>query len=205
MKSPNDDPLVMGLVGNAASGKDRIAELFTRNGFVHYSTSDVVREIIHARGLTTSRQLQTQVANETRAERGGGYFIDQSLDRIREVHGEAGKIILSGLYAVVEGTYLTRQLGGVLIGVVASEPHQNDLETRYQRLFGRADGPRDSLNPEEFLAAFARENSGVLATETNVGELMDMARFTIINSGGLTDDDLNSRVRSIVGEVTQNA
>ncbi len=198
MKSPDNNQLVLGLVGNAACGKDYVASVFARRGFTHVSTSELVRQEIYARGLTPSRQLQAAIANEIRASRGPAYFVEKSLKILCDQQGRPDRVLLSGLYAVAEGEYIANDKAGYIIGVAASADSSEDVSLRYRRIQDRADGPRDDLDYQEFMAAYTRENSGTQPCETNVQRLMQMARFTIINSETTTLPELDSQVQGIL-------
>lgn len=201
MNSPNNEQLVLGIVGNAASGKDYVASFFATRGFVHFSTSELVRQEIYRRGLIPSRPLQTAVANELRAANGPAYFVEKSLQQINATSQRPDKVLLSGLYAVSEGNYITQELGGHLIGVFV-QGEEGDVQLRYDRLRNRLDGSRDDLTLEEFKDAHLRENSGG-TSETNVGQLMKLARFTIINHGDTTAAALEDQVQLIVESMEQ--
>jgi dephospho-CoA kinase len=192
MPSPNPPEIVVGVVGSAASGKDTVANELTRYGYNHTSSSDCVRDEIHARGKTPSRSLQTEIANEMRNTHGAGYWVDRSLQTV----GDSPKVVISGIYSPGEGHYIKDEYHGSLIGVIASLDPEKDLATRFQRLADRADGTRDALTFEEFKAAQERESSGTEMHQTNIAELLKIARFTIINSAGLVE--LRSQVADVV-------
>jgi hypothetical protein len=201
MNSPNNERLVLGLVGNAASGKDFVATFFAARGFVHFSTSELVRQEIYRRGLTPSRPLQTAIANELRTANGPAYFVEESLRQVDATPQRPDRVLLSGLYAVSEGQYITKELGGHLVGVVARE-EEDDVQLRFDRLSSRLDGSRDDLTLEEFKDAHHRENSGG-TSEANVGQLMKLARFTIINDGNTTAAALDGQVQLILESMEQ--
>lgn len=171
---------LIGVVGGAASGKDTVAEFFSVNGYDHVSSSDLLREEIARRGETTSRELQTKVANEMRATHGFGYWVDLSVLQLPETSTEA---VISGLYSEGEGAHLINQYGGCIVGVVVGSA--DDSTARYERLRKRGGGDRDTLSYEEFMAAHARENGGSTPGETNISALLDLARFTIYNNADL--------------------
>jgi dephospho-CoA kinase len=179
-RNPEQAPNKVGIVGGAASGKDYVANIFARNGYTHISSSDLVREEIAQRGLTPSRPLQTEIANEMRRVHDPGYWVDISVQRT----DPDADVAISGLYAPCEGVHLIQKYGGALIGVVSGDTE--DLELRYHRLAARADGSRDVMTFEEFRAAHNRENGGRAETETNISALLAMSAFTIVNDGGLT-------------------
>jgi len=170
---------LVGVVGGAASGKDTVAEIFYKNGYQHVSSSDLVRDEIARRGYTTSRKLQTEIANEMRQKHGYGYWVDLSVTKLEQ----KGHAVISGLYSEGEGSHLMQKYGGLIIGVVVGEG--DDSRVRYERLQQRASGARDKISYEDFMAAHMRENGGESPTDTNIQSLLNMARFTIVNSADL--------------------
>lgn len=194
LHSQLEQRLLVGVFGGAASGKDTVARFFEEDGFVHVSSSDILREEIAARGLVTSRELQTQVADEMREKYGAGYWVDRSMSRVEQVQT---KVIVSGLYAPGEGEYLVNSLGGVLVGVVTGD--EDDAELRYLRLSSRASGPRDGLSFAEFMAAHERENGGTTHEHTNLGQLLHMANFIISNTADL--GHLHEQTRIVIKEL----
>ena len=82
---------------------------------------------------------------------------------------------------------------------VASLDAESDLNARFHRLIDRADGSRDQLDYNAFLAARQRENSGTSSGETNIGQLLGRADFTIVNNGPLAD--IHHQVENIVNEI----
>jgi len=192
-KLPN---VVVGLTGNAASGKDTIAAIFEEHGFHHQSTSDLVREEISRRGLATSRELQTEVANELRQKGGGEYFVVAALTRARLVAPNS-HIILSGIYAPAEGQYIIDKLQGAVVAIVGE--NNDSIEARFARIQARADSSRDQIGFAELQAAHQRENSGQHPDEANIAVLRQLARFVIVNDGNI--DVTRHKVAEIVEEV----
>ncbi len=87
-----------------------------------------------------------------------------------------------------------------MVGVVARE--EDDVRLRFDRLSSRLDGSRDDLTLEEFKDAHHRENSGG-TSEANVGQLMKLARFTIINDAYTTAAALDGQVQLILESMEQ--
>jgi len=197
MKATDSSRVVLGVCGNAASGKDTVARMFEQEGFYHLSTSDLVREEISNRGLTTSRALQTEIANELRVKNGEAFFVIEGIARAVSLAGRDTPILLSGLYAPAEGVYLKRNLEGRLVFVTV--PQGDEAGLRFQRLKQRSDAARDEIDFEEFMAAHRRENSGAGPSEANVEQLSKLADFTIINSGDL--NYLQAQVQGIAREL----
>lgn len=185
---------ILGIVGGAGSGKDTVAEIFQRNGFSYISSSDLVREEISRRGLTTSRTLQTQVANELRQDKGVGYWVDLSLQKSDTA---SRNVVISGLYSPGEGLYVTNELSGKIVAVVTDD--EDEVRVRFDRVTRRKSGARDALSFDEFMQANNRENSGVYEHETNLKRLIGQASFIIYNTRDL--DYLKQQTLAIINEV----
>ncbi len=174
---------LIGIVGYAASGKDSVADIITEEfGFTHVSISDILRYEMLERGIEVTRETQKKYANEIRHKIAPEYFINTSIQKAAGM-GTKG-LVLTGIYSPVEGIYVQKSLGGILLGVMISG---SDAPTeRYSRLKNRSDGSRDNLSYEEFLASHNDESTGGYF-ETNVPRLLEMARHTFINSGDLLE------------------
>jgi len=185
---------VVGIVGSGGSGKDTVAAMFEQHGYYHVSSSDTVREEIAARNLKTSRQLQTEVANELREKNGPSYWVEKTLQK---VPASIGKVAVSGLYAPGEGIFLQNDLKGCVVGVITT--HSEDV--LYDRMVARSDGTRDNLNRQQFREANERENSGTALTDTNIATLLSSADFIINNSSDMTHLESETlRVISLIEE-----
>lgn len=185
---------LIGLAGDAASGKDAVASIFVRYGFIHQSTSDILREIMTRRGQRTTRELQTKIANERRQKEGDGCFVIDALQRVIACNSRAA-IVISGIYAPGEGKFI-KNLGGY---VVAMSPKGVSLQDRYNRLVDRSEGLRDQINYNEFTAAYKRENSGTTGSEANVEALIQESDFRIFNNRG--KEQLSIQVEKILAEI----
>jgi dephospho-CoA kinase len=187
---------LVGVVGGAASGKDTVADIFVRHGYSHVSSSDLVREEIARRGLTTSRELQTEVANELRRAYGANFWLEQT---IRRLGSNATKGVVSGLYSPGEGKSLKEDYAGILVSVVVGAG--DDSYNRFERLRARSSGARDELSYDEFIAAHKRESGGTEIHETNLATLHEMADFVIYNSSSLAD--LESQTTLVIKRIEE--
>ena len=192
---------LIGLVGNAAVGKDFVAAEIEKRGYIRISASDILREIIESRGFTPSRELQTTIANEYRREHGEDIFVRQALDRALTEFSvsDCMGIILSGIYAPSEGLAI-QQLGGRVFEIVQSEV--DDPASRFSRLQQRTDGPRDAIDYATFMEAFYRENSGKSDGEANIGQLSQLADGRIVNDGDARQ--LKLQLDSICNKIFKN-
>ncbi len=182
-KDPVIHKSLMGIVGYAASGKDSIADIVTEEfGFTHISLSDVLRHEMSEQGIEATRENQRVYANKMRDNIAPEYFVDIAIRKVAGMNSRG--LVLTGIYSPVEGEYIQKSLGGFLLGVMVNNP---DAPTeRYYRLKNRSDGSRDNLSYEEFLASHENESTGSYSG-TNIPKLLEMAKYTIINSGDLPE------------------
>ncbi len=182
-----------GIVGNAASGKDFVGDLFVKKGFYKVNASDLLRSMMIEDGLIPDREQQTDYANRIRRERGGAYFAVTALENAYRDAG-ARKVVMTGIYAAAEGLYVQENRGKII-----RVETLGDIEDRYQRLLHRADGSRDAISREEFIAAFKRENTGTSSSEANISQVEQIADYTIINDG-ISVEGLHEQIDSILIE-----
>ncbi len=174
---------LVGVVGNAVSGKDTLALALTNRGFQHISLSDDVRTEIQSRQLAINRKNQNLIANEMRQLHGGDYWLLRAISK-----ASSADVVLSGIYAPVEALTFKQKFNGFIVAV--GDHGKVDLHASYRRLVNRADGSRDILPYEEFQEAFDRENSGVSDDEANVGKVFELADLVISNFiGQISADD----------------
>jgi hypothetical protein len=189
---------LLGLVGNAASGKDLVASLFFRRGYLHISASDIVREKIHALGQVPTRAIQSLVADEFRQTNGGDYFVKEAISRLSKTEIEGPKLI-SGIYSPAEGSYICDQPNGDLV-YIRTDNTSEGIRSLYDRLIKRSDGSRDQMSFDEFLDSRTRENSGN-ENGTNVARLHEMSRFIIVNMPDTTVAELDYQVSEITEQL----
>jgi dephospho-CoA kinase len=193
-EQPESGEVTIGLLGNAACGKDTVAGVFEEFGFSHQSASDIVREEIIKLGQEPSRKLQTETADRIRLEQGEEYFILAAIKRARLIDQKL--IVVSGIYAPGEGAFI-KSKGGHLVNIL---PMPSDTpEHQYHRLVNRASGSRDQATYEEFMAARERENSGTSPGHANVRSLSKMSDFTIVHDGDPTT--IRPQVETIIERV----
>ena len=188
--------LIFGVCGNACSGKDSVAEILERDfGFVHISTSKLVRDEVLNERRKETRENQTDVANSTRREYGSHYFVKEAVRVGANGSWSSENLVLSGIYCVGEARYLLSQDNAFLIGV--SGP---DVKDRFERLKSRIAGKQDHMTYEQFRERDLKENSGQHDWEPNVEQVMRLANVVIDNQG--TYEELQSKVHAEVKLIT---
>lgn len=143
MKTMNT-PIIIGLSGTFAAGKDTLAEyLVSSKGFTHISTSDLVREDTQEIYGNTDRPTLRKHANELRESRGPGVLVEMSLER-----AQAAKtgVVISGIRSIGEVESL-HAAGGTMVFIDA------DQQVRYERAFTRKRDVEADMSFEDFVAS----------------------------------------------------
>src|SRR3990167_1806923 len=79
---------VIGLVGPIASGKGTVIDFLKEKGFKAYSTSDVLKEEIAARGLEITRATCNAVSNDLRENLGADILAARTAEVIEQDNRE---------------------------------------------------------------------------------------------------------------------
>jgi dephospho-CoA kinase len=179
--------LVIGVTGQPSSGKDTVAEHLASLGFLHISTSDLLREEMREKGLPTDRPSMHDFVLERRKENGQGYLAEKAIGKIN------GDSVVSGLRNTEEVNVLKKAFGNNFILLAIDAP----FEVRYKWVLGRR---RDNieLSFEEFKAEEEAErnaNQGAFQVDT----IIQMADKTIVNAS--SKEDLLRQVDSLVLEL----
>jgi dephospho-CoA kinase len=160
-------------VGQPAVGKDAVSEYVAKEfGLAHISSGDIVRKYVTDNNLGSLERKNLQIiANQLRAERGGGCLIDMALEK------NPDNVIISGLRAVDEVKTFKKH-GGIVISVTAP------IEQRYffAKMRGRID---DTVSFEDFKKIEDEERAGAGHTTQNVDQVVAMADIEIVNDGTL--------------------
>jgi dephospho-CoA kinase len=169
--------MIIGIAGTLGSGKGTVVEYLKSKGFGHYSSSDVLRQILTERGMEHSRLNMSNLANELMASHAGGV-----LNFSHNFAKEAGQsdYVLEALHRVSEGEYI-KSVGGIILGVDA------DVRVRYDRAHARKEGLKDDVTFEQFLADSAREDEGKTGSGPNIKAVIAMADYTIMNDGTMEE------------------
>lgn len=173
---------IIGLAGTFSSGKDSLAKVLSSQfGFVHISTSDIVRELSQEKYGSVDRPYLQEISNVYREKFGNDYFASEAYKRYLSLsEAERGSgVVISGMRSVGEAKKI-QELGGVLVFVDAP------IKLRYQRAKMRA---RDSevASFEDFEASEAREWELNYGSETkhNLKGIKEISDIELDNSADL--------------------
>ncbi|MDR0985311.1 MAG: AAA family ATPase [Endomicrobium sp.] len=75
--------LIIGLTGFCCTGKDTISNYISEKyGYIHYSLSDIIRELMISKGIKITRENLMNFGNELRKKNGNGILSEKVLYKI---------------------------------------------------------------------------------------------------------------------------
>tara|TARA_R110000824_G_scaffold401771_1_gene615910 strand:+ start:561827 stop:562381 length:555 start_codon:yes stop_codon:yes gene_type:complete len=184
--------MIIGIAGTIGSGKGTVVEYLKKKGFVHFSSSGILRETLSKRKLPATRLHMSTLANELIEQHPGGVLY------LSHKKAEANGIenyILEAIHRKSEADYV-RSIGGKVLGVDA------DLHTRYERSILRGDGEKDAVTFEQFEQDAHREDEGHGATGPNIRAVLRDADSVLMNNG--TTEELYAQVEEMLAELSTN-
>ncbi|MBN1376770.1 AAA family ATPase [Candidatus Woesearchaeota archaeon] len=119
--------MILGITGYFASGKDTVAEYLEKKGFIHYSLSDVLRELLKKENKEITRENLQKRGNELRKKEGPDALAKRILKKLKQNNN----YIISSVRTLGEIKILKENKDFKLIFVDAS------LETRFKRILKR--------------------------------------------------------------------
>jgi len=185
--------MILGLTGTFAAGKDAVAEYLKQKGFLFTSLSDLIREESVRQNRPIDRDTLRVVANEMRGKFGAEYFAKLAIQKIKE-SGAKNALVVS-IRNAGEATELKKNSDFKLIAIDAP------IELRYRRAIARK-SEKDSISFETFKAQENEEMNSQKVNEMQIGTILKMADFTIINDG--TMEELNIKTKNMLAELNQN-
>lgn len=179
--------MILGIAGTLGAGKGTVVEFLISKGFTHYSSSDLLIEILKERDETVDRDGMNRVANELRATNPAGVPAE-NYARYEADDGESD-VIFESLHSVPEADFI-RSIGGIVLGVTA------DPDIRYDRVVARG-SVKDDITKEKFIEQQAREEQGTDdVNKSNIFAILKDADFVITNNGTL--EELEQQVNAVL-------
>lgn len=177
----SNKPIFIGLAGTLNAGKDSLGEMLAeRHGFLHISTSDMIRGLKKDAFGDTPEALLVRndpFINELR-QKNPGFLIDainKQWNAQRLLY--PGGFVASGIRAISEAERI-KALGGVIVFVDA------DIKVRYERSLTRARDKVDQQSFEDFIASEKAEMPSDTTNKfiQNIPAMREMADMVIDNS-----------------------
>jgi len=170
-----DNKIIIGLVGEMASGKGTVTEyLLTKYQATKYRFSDILRDILERVHLDIVRKNLASLSLSLRTYYGQDILAYALAQDIK--NDDSQVIVIDGIRRDADLKYLRKMDNFVLVYVEA------DLEKRYERLVERNEKQDDKIKTfEEF------KNDHQLETEITIRELKDIADAVIDNNGSVEE------------------
>lgn len=175
------NPVIYGLAGTFASGKDSLARhLEEKFAIKHISTGDIVRTYAQEKYGSIERPILYKMANELRDTKGPGVLSKLALEQY-ESYKESypGGVCVSGFRAWAEAEEIKKR-GGIIVFT------DSPVKTRYIRTIARARDGEKFNTFEEFQAREAKEN-GEVNSEFSIAGIKPRADIVLDNDSDLEE------------------
>ena len=183
--------MIIGITGSIGGGKGTVVDyLRSKHNFLHYSSSNLLVEILKERGEVVDRDGMNRVANELRAQNSAGVPAE-NYKRYEAEDGESDAIFES-IHSIPESDFI-KEVGGIMIGITALP------EVRYERIVARG-SVKDNVSKEKFIEQQVREEAGSDdPNKSNIFKTIAAADYKIENNG--TVEELYAQVDNILLEL----
>lgn len=183
--------MVIGIAGTIGSGKGAVVEHLTSRGFVHYSSSKLLGELVEKEGNPKTRNFLGPMATRLQQEYPGGVIEKNYHERYLEE--KPGHAIFEAIHRQSEADFL-RSVGGFILGIDA------DLDTRYKRTVRRNEGEKDRKSFEDFkeMSRVEDEGGGNESWDNNIRAVIESADAVIQNDGML--EELHAQIDRILAD-----
>jgi dephospho-CoA kinase len=168
---------LIGLVGEAGSGKSEAARILEEIGFARVSLSDSLREIATNLGMNHSRETLILIGNTMRQQFGGD-ILARGAQRI-VMRTENDFVVIESIRNPQEIVFLRENFDITMIGVVMDPEKKFELMQKR----GREGDPKTW---QDFLE-FRRKERGDCANENeiNLNDCLDLCDIKLENNGSL--------------------
>lgn len=179
------DGVILGITGKNSSGKDTVAEMLKKKGFLHISLSDMIRTEAKKRSVIDTRENLIALGNELRRQYGSGVLAQWAVDQMKD----GKEYVITSFRNPGEVDVLQSRQNFLLICVQASP------ETRWRYMQQRAFRQDNLKTYEEFLRREAEEAYSVDPVHQQVNAVMALADVVVYNDETL--DELRTKVDKI--------
>jgi len=179
--------MLIGIAGTLGAGKGTVVAYLKDKGFVHYSASGLLREMLRADGLAETRENMTVLADKLRSENPAS---PQHVLFAKYQSERPDNAIIESIHSVGEAKFL-KEHGAILLGVDA------DLNIRYKRISVRGTS-KDNVTFEEFKKIATHEEEG--GGQHNIRAAIKLADYIIENNSTL--EELHARVDEFLKKIS---
>ncbi len=180
---------VIAFVGLPLSGKTTASKVAEEMGIPVVCMGDVVREEAKRRNLPLTDEVLGKIASELREREGMDAIAKRCIPLIREKGRDVGVVVVDGVRGIAEVEAFKRAFDDFILIAIESP-----LELRFQRALKRKRSD-DVKTIEELKERDERELSW------NLGKALEMADFTVENTGSL--EDFKDKIRGILEQLAK--
>ncbi len=179
--------MILGITGTIGAGKGTVVEYLKSKGFIQFSSSKLLGELVEAEGNPKTREFLSKMATRLQEEYPGG--IAEKGYRERFLAENPENAIFEALHRKSEANFI-QSVGGFIIGVDAP------IETRYKRIYARQEGAKDQVTFEQFEddARVEDEGGGDAKRDNNIRAVINDADAILMNEG--TVEELHAKVEA---------
>lgn len=178
---------LIGLIGEAGSGKSEAAQIFEEFGCERISLSDSLREIATSLGMNHSRDTLILIGNTMRKQFGGDILARGVAHLVQSCESEY--VVLESIRNPQELIFLRENFDCTMIGV------EMDMEKKFELIQARS-REGDPKTWEDFLRFRASElGNGAGQNEINLNACLELCDVRLANNGTL--ENLREEIREI--------
>jgi len=184
--------MIIGLAGTFGSGKGTVVEYLKNKGFVQYSSSKLLGELVEREGNPKTRAYLSPMATRLQQEYPGG--VVEKNYREKFLVENPHNAVFESIHRQSEANFL-RNVGGFIIGIDA------DLESRYARTVLRNEGEKDRQGFEDFKKQIRieEEGGGDHSRDNNIRAVINSADAILFNNGTL--EELHAQVDTVLARL----
>lgn len=184
--------MIIGIAGTLAAGKGAVVEYLKTKGFVQYSSSKLLGELVEQEGHPKTRDYLGPMATRLQQEYTGG--VVEKNYREKYLVEKPANAIFEALHRLSEANFV-KSVGGIVIGVDA------DLMTRFNRTQARQEGEKDNVTLDQFkeLIRVEEEGGGNEGWDNNIRAVIDSADVVIENNGSL--EELHAKIDAALARI----
>ena len=178
--------IIIGLVGEAGSGKGTVAKyLHEKHGAVTFTFSDILHDLLKRLYVTPVRDNLIKISLAVR-QTFGQDVLSRAMD-LQVAEHPSNLVLVDGIRRIDDVTHLKMQPGFHLVEIVATP------ETRFARLKKRGQRPEEtSMTWEDFIETSKKE------TEVSIAPIAAQAERTLDNNGDL--DSLAAQIEKMLAD-----
>jgi len=189
--------ILIGIAGKACAGKDTVASILREFGFAIVNSAELVAAENSLGGPKPTRHSQREFANSKRAKLGSDYWARQAYARGCQEMRALGtdRLAIVGIYATGEADFILQKPNSHLLGIDC-ESHK-ERHRRYLKRYS-AD-TRRIMTFEDFVATDKEESSGTLASDANVGAVLEKCKISVSNDSD--EESLRDQILQLMADL----